>query len=154
MVRSNVPLRAALEAPMTDGKSEASAGETRGLRALIAVSGAAALVGYFVGAQGLVPVELLGPSTSTPLTRVGFALRAKHLGASEGAWDLLRGDVRALRLSSTRLDPRVFELVVALRGLESGGHSEWTKAEGICRELHWSRCDRPSLEQLERQSRP
>ena len=49
---------------------------------------------------------------------------------------------------------RVFDLVVAVRGLENEGQADWDKAEQLCRGLGWPRCDRPALEALKRRSRP
>ena len=51
-------------------------------------------------------------------------------------------------------DLGVFDLVVALRGLESAGNTDWGRAEALCRGLRWPRCDRPALEEMKRRSRP
>ena len=111
-----------------------------------------------------VPVAYLGvralfsrsPLTSapTPLARVGVALQATDLKASPGAWASLRGDVQTVSAAWNARQRGVFDLVVALRGLGSGGDSDWGKAEVVCSALSWPRCDRAALEQMKNSSRP
>jgi len=122
-------------------------------RTLAGVYGAALVVGYVVGAEGILPVSVVA-GASTPLARVGFALREPQVVAKPEAWAHLRSDVEAVRAAANPDERGTFDLVVAVRGLESGGHPEWTKAEALCRGLGWQRCDRPALEELERRSRP
>lgn len=111
-----------------------------------------------------VPVAYLGvraltsrsPLTSapTPLARVGVALQATDLKASPGEWALLRDDVQTVSSAWNAQERSVFDLVVALRGLGSGGETDWGKAEVVCRALRWPRCDRAALEQMKNSSRP
>ena len=115
---------------------------------LIALYAAAALVGYVVGTQ------LVGGSTSTPLARVGFVLREQNAQGGPTAWQALRRDVEAFRQASKPEERGVVDLVVALRGLDSDGVTDWGKAEQLCRALKWPRCDRASLEEMKRRSRP
>jgi hypothetical protein len=111
-----------------------------------------------------VPVVYLGvralssrsPLTSapTPLARVGVALQATELEASPDEWASLRADAQTVSAAWNGQQRAVFDLVVALRGLSSGGQSDWAKAEGVCRALRWPRCDRDALEQMKNISRP
>jgi len=111
-----------------------------------------------------VPVVYLGvraltsrsPLTSapTPLARVGVALQATDLKASPGEWASLRADVQTVSAAWNGQQRAVFDLVVALRGLSSGGDSDWGRAEVVCRALRWPRCDRAALEQMKNSSRP
>ena len=107
---------------------------------------AAAALGYLLGARGLLPFGRGG--ASTPLARIGLALQDERAGAS------LRTDVEAVRAGVTPADLGVFDLVVALRGLDSAGSTDWGRAEALCRGLGWPRCDRPALEEVKRRSRP
>ncbi len=93
-------------------------------------------------------------SAGTPLARVGFALRATHLEGSEEAWASLRGDIEAVRSQLNAHDRDVFDLVVAVRGLNSNGRAEWSEAVRLCNALRWPRCDRAALEALQQRSRP
>ena len=119
----------------------------------------AAVLGYVLGARGLLPFVRFGaPSTSTPLARVGFALREENPTATADDWAALRTDVIAVRLA-WEPPPHdvlrdVLDLVVAVRGLDSGGNTDWGHAEQLCRALKWPRCDRPALEELKKRSRP
>jgi hypothetical protein len=115
-----------------------------GLVASYAVVGALA---YVLGAKGLVPWgRASNPSTSTPLTRIGFALQTKSPNATPEAWAALRADVEQVRATIKEEDRSVFDFVVALRGLSNDGNAEWVKAEELCRGLQWARCDRATLE--------
>jgi hypothetical protein len=107
---------------------------------------AAAALGYLLGARGLLPLGRGG--ASTPLARIGLALQDDSAGAS------LRSDVETIRAGVKPEDLAVFDLVVALRGLESAAHTDWGRAEALCRGLRWPRCDRPALEEMKRRSRP
>ncbi|HEY0464490.1 MAG TPA: hypothetical protein VGC79_09790 [Polyangiaceae bacterium] len=115
---------------------------------------AAAALGYLLGSMA-VPVlaAIGGGSSNTPLSRVGFVLREDPL-ASSPAWSALDADLQAVRLALVSPQREVFELVVAVRGLNNGGTSDWSRAEQICRALTWPRCDRDALSQLKELSRP
>jgi len=67
---------------------------------------------------------------------------------------VLRDDVEIIRRAWKVEDRQVLDLVVALRGLESGGLTDWPRAEELCRALKWPRCDRGALEELKKRSRP
>ena len=125
----------------------------------------AAAVGFALG--GHFPESRLLPfghfaGRSTPLARVGFALREDNLKTTPEAWSALRADVDAVRseFAGQTHEPEreqardVFDLVVAVRGLKSAGNSDWGQAELLCRALKWPRCDRPALEELKARSRP
>ena len=131
-------------------KSETTQGDTAPRRALIGAYLGAAALGYLLGVKGALPF----PEASTPIARVGFALREQSPEASGEAWAALASDVLQVRRAWASPDPPVLELVLALRGLASGGHPEWSKAEDLCKSLKWSRCDRAALEELARRSRP
>jgi hypothetical protein len=121
----------------------------------------AAVVGFVLGSRGLLPFSHY-PGTSTPLVRVGLALREDNLKATPEAWSALSADADAARAAFAgpahapeRDQARdVFDLVVAVRGLKSAGDSDWGQAERLCRALKWPRCDRPALEELKARSRP
>ena len=138
---------------MSDDRGDDTARTRVRRRLLAAVYGAALVIGYVAGAQEYLPA-FVATGTSTPLARVGVALRDPGLAATPEAWAHLRADVAAVRAGAKRDDFETFDLGVALRGLESGGHPEWTRAEALCRGLGWQRCDRPALEELARRSRP
>jgi len=115
---------------------------------------AAAALGYLLGSLA-VPAfaALAGESSSTPLARIGLALR-EDPHAPLVAWPALEADLRTVRSSLVSPEREVFELLLAVRGLDSGGKSDWNHAEQVCRSLAWPRCDRAALEQLKEQSRP
>jgi hypothetical protein len=124
-------------------------------RALIGLYLVAAVLGYWLGTRKLLPfLDGLYGTTSTPLARVGFALREANPGASDADWARLQPDVDTVRASFLTGSPALFDLVVALRGLRSGGNTDWARAEQSCRALNWRRCDRPALEELKRRSKP
>ena len=116
----------------------------------------ACLVAVPVAYLGVRALSSRSPLTSapTPLARVGVALQATDLKASPGAWASLRDDVRAVGAAWNAQERGVFDLVVALRGLDSGGDSDWGRAEVLCRALRWPRCDRAALDQMKDSSRP
>jgi hypothetical protein len=120
-------------------------------RALVATYVVAGVLGYVLGACGIFPPR---GSTSTPLARVGFALRDQSTEGSPDDWATLRDDVETVRRGWKSPDRDVLDLVVALRGLASGGRPEWDRAEGLCRALRWARCDRAALAELQNRSRP
>jgi hypothetical protein len=115
---------------------------------------AAAAVGYLLGSVAQPMLATLGGgSSNTPLARVGFALREDpHALAPE--WSVLDADLQAVRAPLASPERDVFDLVVAVRGLDNGGNSDWSRAEQICRALTWPRCDRDALAQLQELSRP
>jgi hypothetical protein len=121
----------------------------------------AAVVGFVLGGRELLPFGHF-PGTSTPLTRVGFALWQDNLQTTPEAWSALSADVDVVRseFAGQTHEPErdqardVFDLVVAVGGLKSAGNSDWNQAERLCRALKWPRCDRPALEELKARSRP
>ncbi len=142
-----------LLALVTETKSAPAAETQRSRALLIGTHLAAAVFGYLLGVQGLLPFgSLFGGGTSTPLARVGFVLReqAPRLGPEDLVQ--LRADVEAVR-SSFQGEREVFELVSALRGLDRSGETDWTRAAALCQALKWPRCDRPALEELRTRSR-
>ncbi|HEY4185262.1 MAG TPA: hypothetical protein VGP07_09345 [Polyangia bacterium] len=126
-----------------------------GAGAILGIYALAAVVGYFVGARSVLP---FGPwsdrAASTSLARIGFALREQNVKASPEAWEALRADADTVRATWNPQQRDVFDLVVAVRGLERGGEPDWSRAEQVCRALKWPRCDRVALEELRRRSRP
>lgn len=119
-------------------------------RAVVLVYLAAALLGAGLAALSNRPAPAAGSSR----TRVGFALRAANLQGSAAAWATLREDVESVRSTFKDRERDVFDLVVAVRGLENGGSAQWSRADEICRRLNWPRCDRAALEELRKRSRP
>ena len=115
---------------------------------------AAAALGYLLGSL-TVPLmsAFASGSASTPLRRVGFVL-LEDPQAAPVAWSGLSADVQTVRARMPAPQREVFDLVVAVRGLDSGGTSDWGRAEQLCRSLAWPRCDRASLSLLKEQSRP
>ena len=136
------------EAPATKETSSSAAG--RGLLAAVYVT--AAVIGWLLGRQ------LLGgdgDAKSSSLARVGFALQDDAPTQTQAAdWAALRADVDYVRAKLNAETNGVFDLVVAVRGLDHGGTPDWDKAETLCRGLGWSPCDRAALEQLRISSRP
>jgi len=79
------------------------------------------------------------------------ALVMVSLAAAE--WAARRPDLAAVRAALPPDSQATFDLLLALH--PSGRRAaEWAKAERICRELAWPRCDRPALELLQQQSPP
>ena len=115
---------------------------------------AAAALGYLLGSLALPMLAALGGgSSNTPLARVGFVLREDpHAPSPE--WSVLDADLQAVRAPLASPQRDVFDLVVAVRGMDNGGNSDWSRAEQICRALAWPRCDRDALAQLKELSRP
>jgi hypothetical protein len=89
-----------------------------------------------------------GRRPGTPLARIGLALHDARDDLAS------RDDVASVRAALQPDEWAVFDLVVALRGLEGGAHTDWGRAEALCRGLRWPRCDRPALEEMKRRSRP
>jgi hypothetical protein len=128
--------------------------QSRGVRAkVIAFYAAAAGFGYWLGTSGVVGA-FVGRERGTPLARVGFALREARPAGTPADYAALRGDLAAVRAPLQREVRGVFDLVVALRGLENGGRADFAEAERLCRALEWRRCDQPALEVLRKRSRP
>ena len=92
-------------------------------------------------------------NTSEALARVGFALRAKPSAAS-AAWAVLDADLPVVRSSIAAPQREAFDLVVAVRGLATGGNCDWGRAEKICSTLGWPRCDKEALAELRERSVP
>lgn len=115
---------------------------------------AALALGYGLGARGLLPYGPLRASTSTPLARVGLALKSENWHADARTSAALREDIATVRAGLSSPEREVFELVVAVRGLDNGGNLDVPAAEQSCRALKWPRCDAPALELLRRRSRP
>jgi len=114
----------------------------------------AAVVGYLLGSIAVLASAALGGSSSnTPLARVGFALRESPEAPLPAA-GIIDGDVQAVRSSLALPEREVFDLVVAVRGLDNGGTSDWKRAEQICQALTWPRCDREALTQLKERCVP
>src|SRR6185369_1810154 len=113
----------------------------------------AVALGYLLGSIALPLLSLAQGSTSTPLARVGFALR-ENPSASTAAWAVLDADLSVVRSSIAAPQREVFDLVVAVRGLDNGGNSDWVRAQKICESLSWTRRDKDALGQLKDLSRP
>lgn len=111
-------------------------------------------LGYALGARGLLPYGPLRASTSTPLARVGLALKSEHLPADALTSAALREDIATLRAGLSSPEREVFDLVTAVRGLNHGGNLDMPAAQQSCRALKWPRCDEPALEVLRKRSRP
>jgi hypothetical protein len=122
--------------------------------ALIATYGAALALGYALGFAGLLPYGPLKSSTSTPLARIGLALKDGATRADAADWARLRDDVASVRSSFGSPERDVFDLVVALRGLANGGTKDLVRAAQSCRELGFPRCDDQALEVVRGRSRP
>ena len=115
---------------------------------------AAAALGYLLGSVALPALAALsGGRSNTPLARVGFVLREDPYAPSP-EWSVLDADLPAVRAPLASPERDVFDLIVAVRGLDNGGNSDWARAEQICRALTWPRCDRDVLAQLKEFSRP
>jgi len=115
---------------------------------------AGAALGYLLGTLA-VPLfsALAGRGASTARARVGLVLR-EDPQAPPAAWAALGADVQAVRTSFASREREVFDLVVAVRGMDNGGEADFRRAEQICRALSWPRCDRDALAKLKEQSRP
>jgi hypothetical protein len=137
---------------VAEKQSETGQGGSSRRGALIGTVLVAALLGCALGASGLLSCRRKEPST--PLARVGLALQRETFEGDPEASAALRADVDTVRSGWRIQDRDVFDLVVAVRGLQSGGSSDWSKAEQLCRALKWPRCDRAGLEELKKRSRP
>ena len=90
---------------------------------------------------------------------MGMATRSRALVAAVLAAVVAPGacrsriDVAAVRGALAQDSRDAFDLVVALQGLDGSDRADWGRAEASCRGLKWPRCDRPALEEMQRQSR-
>jgi hypothetical protein len=124
------------------------------LRALVATVVAAPALGVVLGVRGVFPFGRLVPAADfTPLARVGYALREGNRPLTADDSTVLGRDLVTVRVTWPG-EVEALNLVVALRGLENAGNTEWVRAEASCRALRWPRCDRPALEELRKRSRP
>jgi hypothetical protein len=140
--------------PVTASKTQTMAPGAARRAALVGLYLFALGTGYLLGERGKFPVRPFPQATSSPLARLGIALSTQPLTLSPEGWTALRADVEAV-LAMQKPEPRaVLELVVAVRGLASGGTPAWAEAEQRCKALRWPRCDRPALEALAKRSRP
>ena len=119
---------------------------------LIAAYLLAAAAGYAIGIADW--GSFRSAPVSSPLARVGYALRAENPQATAEEWALLRQDLSAVRAHWKPEERDVFDLVVAIRGLEGQGQPNYQEAERLCRALRWPRCDRAALDALRQRSRP
>lgn len=125
----------------------------RGL--LIAVYLVAAAGGYRLGARGLLRVtNEPRNATADAAARVGVALGEEAPRADAVSWAALRDDIDVTRAAFPPPQRQVLDLVVAVRGIENGGQPEWTRAAEQCRALGWGRCERATLEELRKLTRP
>ena len=117
-----------------------------------------AVVGVVLGLQGLLSFDGGGDggdAKSTSLARVGFALQDPTPEQTQPAdWAALRADVDYVRDTLNAQTNGVFDLVVAVRGLDQGGTPDFSKAAQLCRGLKWVSCEHAALEQLRLSSRP
>jgi hypothetical protein len=65
-----------------------------------------------------------------------------------------RPNIEEMRASFAPDQRGVFDLLVALGGLDADGAVDWGRAERVCRDLGWPRCDRPALEEMKASRRP
>lgn len=115
---------------------------------------AAAGLGYVLGVRGLLPYGPLHASTSTPLARLGVALRDGTAQADPATFAQLRSDADFLRASLGLPERDAFDLVAALRGLRSEGRVDVAAATQSCQALKLARCDARALEVLQKRSAP
>jgi len=124
------------------------------LAAVIASYAVAAALGYLVGVKGVPPFGAGPTSPRRAALRVGRVLgQAEPQGPPE-AWEALKSDVAVVREDWPPALGKVFDLVVAARGLRNGGKADWAEAQQLCRALKWPRCDQAALEDLRARSRP
>jgi hypothetical protein len=122
--------------------------------ALIALYLAAFAVCYVLGARGILPYGPLRASTSTPLARIGLALKDPHFHPNADTVAALNADLATVRAGLGSPEREVFDLVAALRGLKYNGDLDVPAATQSCRDLKWARCDQQALEVLRKQARP
>jgi hypothetical protein len=139
---------------VAEAKDQTSDRSTRRRTALIAVYVAAAGLAYGLGAAGLLPYGPLATSTSTPLSRIGFVLQSENPRADAASWARLREDVALVRADLSPPERDVFDLVTALRGLDTGGKADLQNAARSCQALRWPRCDDQALEAVRQRTRP
>ncbi|HXJ21789.1 MAG TPA: hypothetical protein VMT03_16310 [Polyangia bacterium] len=75
------------------------------------------------------------------------------VGASAilATWLTRRFDVGAVRAALPPSSQGAFDLLLALHP-PPGGDPDWGRAERICRDLWWPRCDRPALDVMRKHS--
>lgn len=139
---------------VTAAKTETMAPGAGRRGALVGLYALALVGGYSLGQRGLFPFHPFPNATSSPLARVGAALATDPLSLSAAGWNELRADVGAVRAAETPELRGAFDLVVAVRGLTTGGQPAWSEAEARCKALRWPRCDRPALLALRKRSLP
>jgi hypothetical protein len=122
--------------------------------ALVGLYVVALVAGYVLGERGSFPFRPFPTPGSSALARVGVAFATEPLALSGEGWEALRADVEAVRAAWDPERRAVLDLVVAVRGLTSGGNPAWGAAEERCKALRWARCDRPALEALRKRSQP
>lgn len=122
--------------------------------ALVVTYVAAAGLGYVLGVRGYLPYGALKSSTSTPLARVGLALRDGTAHADAPSLTLLRTDVDTVRRSLRPPETDALDLVAALRGLRTNGATDVAGAEKSCLALELARCDARALQVLQKRSEP
>jgi hypothetical protein len=123
--------------------------------ALLATYVAAVALGYGLGVAGLLPYGPLKASTSTPLARLGLALKSDPAKPNAANFDAaLADDVATVRSTLGAPERDAFDLVVALRGLLNGGRPDLARAAQSCHGLAFPRCDQRALEVVGERSRP
>lgn len=110
--------------------------------------------GYQLGALGMLPGSFSQHVALSPEARLGFALQAAPLQGDAHAWDTLRQDVQQVGDRWPAAQRAVLELLVAVRGLQNGGAPEFQRAQQLCEQLRWPRCDRVALDRLQASSAP
>lgn len=130
-------------------------GTPRFRAALTGVCLIAGLAGFGLALKGLLPPGApASPGLNTARTRVGYVFAQENPRLTAASWDALKSDLQTVRATIQPPARPVFDLVVAARGLANRGSPDWARAEQLCRELRWTRCDRASLELLRERSRP
>jgi hypothetical protein len=124
------------------------------LATVIAVYGVAVGLGYLIGDRGVPPFGAVPQSPSLSLRRVGWVLGQPDPRGPPEAWAALETDIATVREGFPPSIREMFDLEVAVRGLKTGGKSDWTEAQQHCLALKWSRCDHAALEELRVRGRP
>jgi hypothetical protein len=82
---------------------------------------------------------------------IGAVLALVALAVVVARWAATRVDVAAVRAALPPSSRGTFDLLLVLRP-PRGGDPDWGRAEQICRDLVWPRCDRPALELLRKRT--
>jgi len=125
--------------------------------AIVAVYGAAVVLGYLAGGSMLRSSSSAPPSparTALARARVGWVLRQPDAPAPPAARADLQAEIAIAQQSWPPSLRGLFELVAAVQGLSTGGQPDWARAQSRCQALKWSQCDRAALEQLRARGRP